>query len=244
MRVSAVLALALVPALAAEGRAQPGAPAAGEPRPVEDDPVEPGQSGPEAEQAGRSRVACLEQDEEGGQRKGVQKRDFLKRRRFEVSGLGGLYASDVLSSTYMAGGTVAFFPSEDFGVEALVTYMPVQFRLEEPFFAFDGRSRFVPGSAIQAVGALLFSPIHAKFKVTEQTIVHGDVFLLAGAGRTFHESVQGLTWQAGVGLKLYLGRFVSFRLDVRNFVLPQEVLGRGRVTFNLGVLGGFGIWLG
>ena len=38
-------------------------------------------------------------------------------------------------------------------------------------------------------------------------------------------------------------RFVSFRLDVRDFLLPQEVLGRGRITNNVTVLGGFSAWV-
>jgi outer membrane beta-barrel protein len=191
------------------------------------------------------RIACLDDlSLEGYQRKGVQKRDFLKRMKFEISGVGGFYASDVLSSTYTAGGAFAFFPVEDLGLELLVSWSPVRFRLEQPVTAFDRARRFQPGSAVQAVGGLLFSPFHAKFKVTEQTIVHGDLFAVAGAGRTFHDSVQGVTFQGGLGLRLYLMKRLSFRLDLRDFVLPQEVLGRARVTHNLTVLAGFGIWLG
>jgi outer membrane beta-barrel protein len=198
----------------------------------------------EAEGDARARISCLEDaSEEGYQRKGVQKRDFLKRRRFEVGALGGLYASDAMSSTYTFGGALAFYPSEDFGLEGLVTFTPVQFRLERPFNSFDGRRRFQDGYALQVMGGLLFSPVHAKFKATEETIVHGDLFLTAGAGRTFHDSVQGLSWQVGAGFKLYLGRFFAFRFDVRDFILPQEILGRSRITHNLTVLGGLSFWL-
>jgi len=229
-------------ALASESWAQ-GA-ATEEPRPASDDPVERGEAAAEEQDgAQRTRVACLDDDAEGRERKGVQKRDFLKRHRFEVAPLGGFYASDVVSSTYTYGGAVSYFPSEDFGLEVLATRSRVEFRLEEPFSAVDRRRRFEPGASIQVMGALLFSPIHAKFKVTETAIAHGDIFLLAGAGQTFHDSVQGVTWQAGFGLKLYLARFLSFRLDVRDFVLPQEVLGRGRITHNVSVLGGLGVWL-
>ena len=56
-------------------------------------------------------LACLEGDATGGRRKGVQRRDFLKKHRFELSGLGGFYASDALSSTYSYGGAVAFYPT-------------------------------------------------------------------------------------------------------------------------------------
>lgn len=191
------------------------------------------------------RIACLDDlSLEGYQRKGVQKRDFLKRLRFEISAMGGLYASDVLSSTYTAGGGFAFFPAEDLGLELLVTWSPVRFRLEQPFTSFDRARRFQPGSALQALGGLTFSPFHAKFKLTESTILHGDLFAVAGAGRTFHDSVQGVTFQGGVGLRLYLYQRLALRVDVRDFVLPQEVLGRARVTHNLVLLAGFGIWLG
>jgi outer membrane beta-barrel protein len=222
------------------------APAAASAQRAEDDPPEAGETALNAEPEAPSstRIACLDDtSEDGFQRKGVQKRDFIKRHRFELGALGGFHASDLLSSTYTFGGSLSFFPSEDFGLEALVTYQPVRFRIEDPFTSFDQRRRFTPGSALQAMGALLFSPVHAKFKFTEDTILHGDLFLVAGAGRTFHDTVQGLSWQAGGGMRIYLGRHAAFRLDVRDFILPQEVLGRGRITHNLTIIGGVGLWL-
>jgi outer membrane beta-barrel protein len=205
---------------------------------------EEGAGDEEEEEGGLHALACLEGETADGKRKGVQRRDFLKKHRFEIGVLGGWYASDALSSTYSYGVAVAFYPSEDFGLEVLVTRTPIKFRLEEPFSSFDAEQHFTPSVAYQAVGSLLWSPIHAKFKFTEATIIHGDIFALAGAGRTFHESVLGLTWEAGFGLKLYFSRFVTFRLEVRDFLVPQEVLGRGRSTNNLTILGGFSLWLG
>ena len=189
-------------------------------------------------------LACLEGDATGGKRKGVQRRDFLKKHRFELSGLGGFYASDALSSTYSYGGAVAFYPSEDFGLEFLLTRTPMQFRLEQPFTAFDQQTHFTPTVAWQGIASLLWSPIHAKFKFSDTTIIHGDLFAIVGAGRTGDPSVLGLTWEAGVGAKLYFNRFFSFRLDLRDFLLPQEVLGRGRITNNVTVLAGLSLWLG
>jgi outer membrane beta-barrel protein len=189
-------------------------------------------------------LTCLEGDGTGGgRRKGVQRRDFLKRHRFELSGVGGFYASDALSSTYSYGGALAYYPSEDFGVEVLVTRSPVRFRLEEPFTSFDQEHHFAPSIAWQGIVSLLWSPIHAKLKFTEKTIIHSDVFVVAGAGRTFHESVMGLTWEGGFGIKLYFSHYVTLRFDVRDFLLPQEVLGRGRITNNITVLGGVSVWL-
>jgi len=189
-------------------------------------------------------LACLEGDATGGKRKGVQRRDFLKKHRFELSGLGGFYASDALSSTYSYGGALAFYPSEDFGLELLVTRTPMQFRLEEAFTAFDQQTHFQQSVAWQGIFSLLWSPIHAKFKFTENTIIHGDLFAVAGAGRTFDPTVLGLTWEAGTGAKLYFNKYFAFRLDLRDFLLPQEVLGRGRITNNVTLLAGLSLWLG
>ena len=189
-------------------------------------------------------LACLEGDATGGRRKGVQRRDFLKKHRFELSGLGGFYASDALSSTYSYGGALAFYPSEDFGMEVLVTRTPMQFRLEEPFTAFDQQTHFPASVAWQGILSLLWSPIHAKFKFSDTTIIHSDMFVVAGAGRTSDATVLGLTWEAGLGAKLYFNRFFAVRLDLRDFLLPQEVLGRGRITNNVTILAGFSLWLG
>jgi outer membrane beta-barrel protein len=90
----------------------------------------------------------------------------------------------------------------------------------------------------------VFSPVHAKFKFNEDTIVHGDLSLIVGGGRTLHDSVQGFAFQGGLGLRLFLFSRLAFRFEVRDILLPQEVLGKGRVTNNLTVLGGFSFWLG
>lgn len=226
---------------AASATSQSNAEAAGQGNNNDDD-----EGGDEAESAESALhgLACLEGDATGGRRKGVQSRDFLKKHRFELSGLGGFYASDALSSTYSYGGAVAFYPSEDFGLEFLLTRTPMQFRLEQPFTAFDQQTHFSPTVAWQGIASLLWSPIHAKFKFTDTTIIHGDLFAVVGAGRTDDPSVLGLTWEAGVGAKLYFNRFFSFRLDLRDFLLPQEVLGRGRITNNVTILAGLSLWLG
>jgi outer membrane beta-barrel protein len=213
--------------------------------PAEQAPAEKSAETPPPQPSGQP--SCLDEtiaDElgQGYRRKGVQKRDFLKKGRFELAAIGGFYASDVLSSTYAYGGALAFYPSEDFGLEVIVTRSPVEFRLEQPFNQFDKEQHFTPQTALQIVGSLLWSPMHAKFKFTDQTIIHGDLFFVAGAGRTDADSVQGLTWEAGAGLKLYVAKYVSLRLDVRDFILAQEVLGRGRVANNITTLLGVSVW--
>jgi outer membrane beta-barrel protein len=239
---TAIIAVIAVMCGASANVAAQGAPPAGM---TGDDPPEPGEDAMPTEDAGGAmRIPCLEDlSPEGDTRKGVQQREFLKDNRVEISALGGLYASDVLSSTYLLGGAVAYFPSEDFGIEFMLSRSPVNFGLEQPFSAFDQEQNFQSGDAWQSIVSLLYAPFHAKFKFSEASIVSGDIFVVGGAGRTFHETVQGLTWEAGAGMKLYLWKYLTFRLDIRDYILPQEVLGRGRITNNLAVMGGFSTWL-
>lgn len=232
------LLVALLAWPCAVARAQEEAAEAEAPAAVEDEPEEPGAESP------ATRVSCLDDVSPDGQpRKGVQKRPFLKDKRFELTALGGLYASDVLSSSYTFGGALTFYPSEDFGLEAMLTYAPVDLRIEEAYTGFDQENRFKAGSAFQAMAGFVYAPFHAKFKFTEETIVAGDLVLVAGAGRTLHDSAQGLTWQAGVGMRLYVWKYVTFRIDLRDFVVPQEVLGRTRVANNITLLGGLSVWV-
>ena len=190
-------------------------------------------------------LACLEGEggnDSDGARRGVHKRDFMKRHRVELSVLGGYYAADVLSSTYAYGASVAFFLSEDFGVEALVVRNPVQFRLEQPFTGFDREQHFQPGNAWNVLGAMVWAPIHAKLRWSERRITHADVSWMVGAGQTISDAAQGLTFQTGLGIRLYLTRFLSIRFDVRDLLIPEEVLGRDRITHNIVTLVGLSGW--
>jgi outer membrane beta-barrel protein len=213
----------------------------------DEEPGPEGSGGDEESEASPLRaLACLEGEggnETDGPRRGVQRRDFLKRWRIEISAVGGWYAADSLSSTYSYGGAVSFFPGHDFGIEAMVTRNQMAFRLEEPFASFNRERHFEAGVAWNALVAMLWSPIHAKLRWTDKSITHADLFFVAGGGRTFNDTVQGLTFQAGLGLKMYLGRFVAIRFDVRDLIMPQEVLGRGRTTHNLTVMAGLGFWV-
>jgi len=191
-------------------------------------------------------LSCLEGEggnEQDGARRGVQKRDFLKKHRFELSALGGAYASDALSSTYVYGGALTFFPSEDFGVEAMVLRNPVSYRLQEPIIAAGLLHSFQSGAAWNGLAAMVWSPVHAKLRFSPRHITHADLLLVAGAGRTLSDSAQGLTFQAGLGLKLYLARFVSLRIDVRDLIIPQDVLGHSQNSHNIITMFGLCGWV-
>lgn len=185
--------------------------------------------------------ACLDSADplgEKGARKGVQQRDFLKRLRAELSVWGGFYASDLLSTSYTYGGAVAFYPGEDIGVEASILVTPFTLAVEKPLTQFFAGRVFNTSMAYIVVGNFLWSPIHFKVRATDHAIAHGDIFLAVGAGDTINQTVQGATFDAGIGLKVYAGRWVAVRFDLRDYVMIQEAVAVQRTTNNLvGTLG-------
>jgi len=187
---------------------------------------------------------CLDPDAElgeAGRRKGVQKRDFLKRLRLELSAWGGFWASDLLSTSYDYGGAVAFYPGEDLGFEASILVTPFDLAVERPLTQFFAGQTVKKTLAFVVVGDVLWSPIHLKMRVSDHAIAHGDVFFALGAGDTIDGSAQGVTFDAGLGLKVYANRFLAVRFDLRDYLLIQEAVAVQRVTNN--IVGLFGLSL-
>ena len=189
--------------------------------------------------------ACLDPADPlgaAGARKGVQKRDFLKRLRAELSVWGGFFASDLLSSSYDYGGALAFYPGEDFGVEVSLLVTPFDLAVEKPLTNFFAGQVFRPSLAFVVVGNFLWSPIHFKLRATERAIVHGDLVFALGAGDTIHPTVQGVTFDAGIGLKIYPTRYLAVRFDLRDYLMLQEAIAVQRVANNLVGLVGLSVF--
>jgi outer membrane beta-barrel protein len=191
--------------------------------------------------------SCLDQtikDQLGAELRprGVQKRDFLKDGHVELVGHGGLFAADLGSSSYLYGGAAAFYFTEDLGVELSFDVTPIALDLDAPLAEFFGDDRFDKGTGYLALASLLWSPIHAKLKIGDG-IVHSDIQLVAGAGRLFHDSVQGVTFDAGLMLNMFTSRWVTLRWDLRNVIAIQEAVGETRLTNNIVATAGLSVWI-
>ena len=183
-------------------------------------------------------LACLEGDATGGRRKGVQRRDFLKRHRFELAAVGGWYASDVLSSTYDYGGALAFFPSEDFGLEVLVTRSPIRYCLEEPFSS--STSSRAPLSRWGRLARDLLAALVAHSRQAQKFVHATSSTGTSSAGGWRRTDLPRKRARSHLGggrrTEAYLSRFVTFRLD-RRFCCRRRCSGRGRITNNVTIRG-------
>ena len=191
--------------------------------------------------------SCLDQTIAGEigaqlQPRGVQKRDFRKDGKVELLLHGGLYGGDLTSTSWIGGAGLGFFFTEDFGIEVVVDVTPVEMDLDEPLAEFFGDDRFEPGLGFLGLANVVWSPIHAKVK-TGGGIVHADVMFMAGAGRLLHDSVQGVTYNAGLALDLFISRPITFRFEARDVMLIQEAVAETRFTHNIVATGGIVFWI-
>jgi outer membrane beta-barrel protein len=191
--------------------------------------------------------SCLDQTiagELGAQLRprGVQKRNFMKRHKVNLVGHAGLYGGDMTSSSWIAGGALGFFFTEDFGIQGEFDLTPLTLDLDAPLNKFFGDNRFSPGTAKVVLGNFLWSPIHAKLKMGGG-IVHADILLFAGGGRMFHDAVQGMSLDAGMALDLFVTRFATIRIDARDLMAVEEIAAETRYTNNLIATLGLAFWI-
>ncbi len=191
--------------------------------------------------------SCLDQtikDELGAEMRprGVQKRDFQKDGHLALVARGGLFGGDLASSSWLAGGAAELYLTEDFGLSFSFDVTPITLDLDEPLAQFFGDDRFEPGLGYLAMANAVWSPVHAKAKMGGG-IVHADLLLFAGAGRMFHDSVQGVSFDAGMALDLFVSKVVTVRLDLRDLIAVQEVAAQTRLTNNIIATAGLVVWI-
>lgn len=191
--------------------------------------------------------SCLDatiKDELGRELKprGVQRRDFLKNKKLQLTGRGGLYAGDLTSSSWIGGGAVTFWFTEDLGLSLDFAVTPIALDLDKPLATFFGDDRFEPGLGYLPLANLIWSPVHTKMKIGDG-IVHGDLMVFAGGGRLIHDSVQGVTFDAGFALELFTTGVVTVRFEGRDVMAVQEAVAETRFTNNLVATFGLSLWI-
>ncbi|MBE7453788.1 MAG: outer membrane beta-barrel domain-containing protein [Kofleriaceae bacterium] len=174
--------------------------------------------------------------------RGVQKREFLKNKKLQLTARGGLYAGDLTSSSWVGGGALTFWFTEDLGLELGFQVTPVALDLDDPLADFFGDDRFEKGLGYLPLANLVWSPIHTKMKIGDG-IVHGDFLVFAGGGRLFHDSVQGVTFDAGVALELLTTGVLTVRFEARDVMAVQEAVAETRFTHNLMATLGLSLWI-
>lgn len=187
----------------------------------------------------QARAQCIDEairDELNARRqyRGVQERLFQKARRHELSALGGVYAADLMSSSYLVGGAYTFHFSEDLGLEASFGYTRAKaevVNIIEDRLATELVRDDVPVFIYE--GHLLWNLAYGKLRWFGSRISRFDFNLAVGGGVTDNRSARGLTFSGGLGFKFYPTTWFAVRVDLRDQLLAQELLGESRLVNNL-----------
>lgn len=185
----------------------------------------------------------LKQELVGGRHyRGVQERLFLKALRHEISAMGGYYAADLYSGSWMVGGAYTFHFSEDLGLEASFAYTRFRSAVTDAYERRYPQIQLLSQTdkpAFLYFGHLVWSFAYGKVRWGGGAVTRFDFNAAFGAGVTDDTTSRGLTGSFGIGTKWYFGKWFAVRMDVRDRVLAQSVVGEesivNDVVLNLGV---------
>ena len=191
--------------------------------------VAKGEDKSDAEPAPGSTSMCIDQEIADRlavkrKRRGAVDRLFVKQHRHEITVGGGYYASDLLSGTYLAGGSYTFHMTDETAVEFAGWYTHAN---ADIIRALEDKRGVVLTDTyarmIFAESLLNWSPVYGKLRLGG-TIVHFDLHADIGVGVIDSKTSRGASGVIGFGIRLFMGQAAAFRVDARNRTFRQELL--------------------
>jgi outer membrane beta-barrel protein len=182
-----------------------------------------------AEPAPGSTAMCIDQEIADRlaikrKRRGAVDRLFVKQGRHELSAGGGYYASDLLSGTYIVGGSYTYHMTDETAVELAGWWTHANADIIRALE--DNRGTVVADTyarEILAESLLVWSPVYGKMRLGG-TIAHFDIHADIGVGVIDSKTSRGAAGVLGFGIKLFMGEAVAFRIDARSRTFRQELL--------------------
>lgn len=176
--------------------------------------------------------------------RGVRERLFQKALRHEISVMGGIYAADLLSASYLLQAAYTFHVTEDIGLEASFAYSQAESELVRIIEQDRGISLIRIDAPVFVYQAhLLWTLAYGKLRWFGDGITRFDFNFAIGGGLTDNQTSRGLTFSAGLGIKFFFDQWFSIRIDIRDQVLQQELLGESRIVNNLTATLGLSVFL-
>jgi outer membrane beta-barrel protein len=197
----------------------------------------------------RASAQCIDEairDELNARRRyrGVRERLFQKAGRFELGIFGGVYAADLLSASYLVGGNLTYHVTEDIGLEAGFGYSRAQSDLVHIIEASRGITLVRIDAPVYIYTAhLIWTIAYGKLRWFGADIGRFDFNLAIGGGITDNTTSRGLTGSFGFGVKFFFAEWFEIRIDVRDQILEQELLGAQTIVNNLTATLGLAVYL-
>lgn len=183
----------------------------------------------EAQPAERTTQMCIDQEIADRlaikrKRRGAVDRLFVKAGRHEISVGGGYYNSDLLSGTYIVGGSYTYHMTDETAVEFAGWYTHANADLIRALETARGEVLTdTYDREIFAESLLVWSPVYGKMRLGG-SIIHFDLHGDAGVGVIDSKTSRGAAGVVGFGIKLFMGEAVAIRFDARDRTFRQDLL--------------------
>jgi outer membrane beta-barrel protein len=176
-------------------------------------------------------------------RRGAVDRLFVKQGRHEISAMGGYYASDLLSGTYIIGGAYTYHMTDETAVEFAGWYTHAN---ADIIRALEDKRGVVLTDTYEteyfAESVLQWSPVYGKLRLGG-SIVHFDLHADIGVGVLDSKTSRGAAGVLGFGIKLFMGQAVAFRIDARNRTFRQTLLDERFLVNDSAITAGLSVFL-
>lgn len=157
-------------------------------------------------------------------RRGAVDRLFVKQGRHEITIGGGYYASDLLSGTYLVGGSYTYHMTDETAVEFAGWWTHANADLIRALEDMRGVVLTETyARMIFAESLLVWSPVYGKLRLGG-SIFHFDLHADVGVGVIDSKTSRGAAGVVGFGIRLFAGQAVAFRIDARNRTFRQDLL--------------------
>jgi outer membrane beta-barrel protein len=196
----------------------------------------------------RSTEACIDQEIADRlaikrKRRGAVDRLFVKQGRHELTAAGGYYASDLLSGTYVVGGSYTYHMTDETAVEFAGWWTHANADLIR---ALEDRRGVVLTDTYASMtffeSVLVWSPVYGKLRLGG-SIVHFDLHADVGVGVIDSKTSRGAAGVLGFGMRLFFGQAIALRLDARNRTFRQDLLEERFLVNDSTITAGFSLFL-
>lgn len=194
----------------------------------------------------------------------IQKKKFLKKNRFEIGLLAGVSPSNPFLTYIPIEARLGFHFSEGFAIELGGGYNPPlgvgtlknQINQDLKSFPHFLGIRIFEQQVFYASADLVWTPIYGKMRIAGlQWIAHWEIFLQLGGGvtgvynfertgRYDKDSTNPITLRptlnVGLGTRLWLTKWLTLRLDIREYLFQKQV-GRSGLSQHLSILLGLSV---
>ena len=176
-------------------------------------------------------------------RRGAVDRLFVKAHRHEITVAAGYYDSDLLSGTYIVGGSYTYHMTDETAVEFAGWFTHANADIIRALE--DNRGVVLTDTYARILFAeslLEWSPVYGKLRFGG-SVVHFDLHADAGVGVVDSSTSRGAAGVLGFGIKLFMGQAWAFRIDARNRTFRQDLLDERFLVNDAAITAGLSVFL-